>query len=271
MKVFISWSGNLSQQLAAHLRDWLPSVLQRVQPYFAPKDIDKGSRWLSEISFELSESNFGVICVTPDNMEASWIMFEAGAISAKFDQSRICPILFGMNKKDLRGPLFQFQAIEFDKSDIKALVASINTSMGEEALSESALERIFEKWWPELEHNVMSTLREEKPQRPPEKSAEERHTELLTAISAISEMRRQDLSATISEDLLVNLYANVDAAVASQSDCEGLAEALSMLVRNVEYIHYNVFRHSVHIDRASRVLERIAKELPPACRSQARQ
>jgi hypothetical protein len=31
-KVFISWGGNLSKQLAEEVKNWLPSVLQFVKP-----------------------------------------------------------------------------------------------------------------------------------------------------------------------------------------------------------------------------------------------
>ena len=41
-KVFISWSGSLSQKLGEALRNWLPSALQFVKPYFSPEDIEKG-------------------------------------------------------------------------------------------------------------------------------------------------------------------------------------------------------------------------------------
>ncbi len=40
MKVFISWSGDLSLALAGILRQWLPSVIQAAEPYFTPEDID---------------------------------------------------------------------------------------------------------------------------------------------------------------------------------------------------------------------------------------
>jgi hypothetical protein len=92
MKVFISWSGDLSERLAGRVRDWLPTVIQSVQPYFTPKDIDKGARWGTEISAELQQSRVGMICLTPENLESSWIMFEAGAISFAFSESKICPI-----------------------------------------------------------------------------------------------------------------------------------------------------------------------------------
>ncbi len=42
-KVFISWSGELSNKLAEAVRQWLPGVLQFVKPYFTPSDIEKGA------------------------------------------------------------------------------------------------------------------------------------------------------------------------------------------------------------------------------------
>ena len=79
-KVFLSWSGDLSRKLADALRSWLPSALQSVKPYFTPEDIEKGAKWGSEISKELESSNIGIVCLTRDNTEKPWILFEAGAL-----------------------------------------------------------------------------------------------------------------------------------------------------------------------------------------------
>lgn len=38
MKIFISWSGKLSQNLGNALKEWIPDVLQAVQCYFTPED-----------------------------------------------------------------------------------------------------------------------------------------------------------------------------------------------------------------------------------------
>ena len=126
MKVFISWSGDLSQQIAEEIRKWLPSVIQVIKPYFTPDDISKGARWSTEISKELEQSTLGIICLTQDNINSAWIMFEAGALSKKLEESKVCPILFGLEPSDIKGPLVQFQASKFSKQEIKKVVTMIN-------------------------------------------------------------------------------------------------------------------------------------------------
>lgn len=70
MKVFISWSGNKSHKVAMIFREWLPSVIQSLEPYVSSEDIDKGARWSSDIAKELEDSTFGILCVTKDNLHA---------------------------------------------------------------------------------------------------------------------------------------------------------------------------------------------------------
>src|SRR5262249_35783376 len=115
MRVFISWSGDRSKQLAEAIHWWLPHVLQFAKPYFTPADMEKGTRWDNEISKELGQSQIGIIAMTAENLASPWIMFEAGAISRVIEEkARVCPIVFGIAKTDLVGPLASFQAIEFN-------------------------------------------------------------------------------------------------------------------------------------------------------------
>ena len=157
-KVFISWSGDLSKKLAEEVRIWLPGVLQFVKPYFTPNDIEKGTRWSSEIANELESSNAGIICLTKDNINKPWILFEAGALSKNFGKSNVCTILFNLDNADLTGPLTSFQATRFDKTDFKKLLVTINSTGLESKLESGVLNDVFEMWWPKLELRIKEIL-----------------------------------------------------------------------------------------------------------------
>ena len=158
MKVFISWSGDTSRVIAEALRAWLPSVIQAVKPYFTPDDITKGARWSTEIAKELEECKIGLICLTADNSEAPWIMFEAGALSKSLSAARVCPMLFGIEPSDVKGPLVQFQAAPFAKDEMKKVVRMMNQELGAGALTADVLDSVFEMWWPKLEEKVKKVL-----------------------------------------------------------------------------------------------------------------
>lgn len=157
-KVFISWSGDLSKKLAEVIRDWLPSVLQFVRPYFTPNDIEKGARWASDISVELEKSDVGIVCLTKENMNNPWILFEMGALSKNLRASRVCPILFGIKDADIEVPIAMFQNTKFNRNDFKQLILTINEAEGETKLEERTVEKVFDKWWPELEENIDKIL-----------------------------------------------------------------------------------------------------------------
>jgi hypothetical protein len=159
MKLFISWSGHLSRQLGEVVRDWIPSVLQVIRPYFTPEDVEKGSRWGTEISKELEASQAGILCVTRDNIEKPWLLFEAGALSKNLGISKVCPLLFNIDPTDISGPLTQFQVTKFEKTDMKRLMSMLNEASGDSKLLQNVFESVFEKWWPDLEQRVEAILR----------------------------------------------------------------------------------------------------------------
>ena len=65
VKVFISWSGEQSWQIATALRDWLPMVIQAVRPYMSESDNVAGARWGNVVSSELETCDFGILALRP--------------------------------------------------------------------------------------------------------------------------------------------------------------------------------------------------------------
>jgi hypothetical protein len=102
-------------------------------------DIEKGSRWLSDVSGQLQECRVGVICLTPENVRAPWLLFEAGALSKAVSQSFVCPYLLEIAPETVTGPLAQFQCTRANREDTHRLVRTINSALGETALSDDSI------------------------------------------------------------------------------------------------------------------------------------
>ena len=154
LKVFISWSGAWSGQVAHALRSWIPDVLQFVEPWLSSTDIDKGARWPVEVARELESTSVGIICLTPENLAAPWILFEAGALSKNSRDTYVCTFLQGLRKAELAPPLSQFQATEAIKDDVEQLIRTINQAKPDFELPADQCKRVFERWWPDLEKKL---------------------------------------------------------------------------------------------------------------------
>jgi len=156
--VFISWSGERSRVVAHKLREWLPRVIQAAKPWMSDADIAKGSRGLNELTKALYSMRVGVTCLSPDNLEAPWLLFEAGALSKAIDDTnRLCTYLLdGLKPEDVKAPLGMFQATKATKEDTRKLIQTINVSVSEHPLRDEDLDEIFEAMWPALETTITS-------------------------------------------------------------------------------------------------------------------
>lgn len=157
MKVFLSWSGEESKQLAAIFKDWLPNVIQSVEPYMSLNDILLGERWIKSVESELAKSSFGLVFVTPENINSPWINFEAGALTKTYN-SKVVPLIYNSDITILEnGPLNQFQSAQsINKESILELLKSIVKSDEKSTLNEKRLDKAFLIWWPDLEKKVSS-------------------------------------------------------------------------------------------------------------------
>lgn len=190
MKVFLSWSGDVSHKVALALRDWLPSVIQDVVPYVSSEDIDKGTRWSSDIAGELEESSFGILCVTKENLGAPWLCFEAGALSKTIDKAYVSPFLFNIKRSEVSGPILQFQSTIFEKDDVFKLISTVYATSSNNNLNEERLKKTFDVWWPSLEEEL-AKVKEADPQSQQDQPEEINTSQILEEILELSRINQK--------------------------------------------------------------------------------
>lgn len=177
MRVFLSWSGDRSRMIAEALRTWLSDVVQYLDPWMSSEDIGKGARWSLDLLRELEATKVGIVCLTPENLTAPWILFEAGALGKALDKNRVCTYLYELRSADIQGPLLQFQATVANEKDTRKLVHTLNACLDQsEVRSNEQIDRAFIKWWPELKKaldRIPSTEIDTRPKRSDREMIEE--------------------------------------------------------------------------------------------------
>ena len=169
MRIFISWSGERSQSLALALKDWVPLVLHYADPWFSTFDIKSGDRWNLEVAKGLQESKFGIICLTRDNLEAPWLLFESGALAKSMEDGRVIPLRLDLEASDITGPLTQFQSERADESGVRRLIQTLN-SASSTPVSDERVAQVFSLAWERLRERIeaipapSSTQRKSRPQ-----------------------------------------------------------------------------------------------------------
>ncbi|NMX84347.1 TIR domain-containing protein [Pseudomonas sp. WS 5010] len=163
MKVFISWSGDRSRAVAEVMSDWIKCVLQASQPWISTRHIERGSLWFSEINEKLRDISVGIVCLTQENKSKPWILFETGALAKGLSSSRVCTFLVDLQPSDLVDPLAQFNHTLPNEDSVFELVKTLNICLGEQALEERVLEKIFNVYWPSFLTSFKSALEENMP------------------------------------------------------------------------------------------------------------
>ncbi|MDE6260584.1 MAG: toll/interleukin-1 receptor domain-containing protein [Oscillospiraceae bacterium] len=238
MKLFISWSGEFSKKVAERLSIWIPTIIQSVNVFYSPDDIAKGENWSNHLDKELKESSFGVICLTPENVTAPWIHFEAGALAKSLD-TRISAILLGVNPSEVQGPLSRYQNTVFEKEDFYKLFLSIDEA-SENRLKPSILRNAFDNAWDKL-YAEISQIISIYPTSPTEEPVErDANSDAIQEILRL--VRRMDNNSPAGNEIIKTVYTppstaltNTDAIVSvmvsAQSDC--VEEAISIIDRYI--------------------------------------
>ena len=150
MRVFLSWSGDMSRQMASILIDILPEIVQGIHPWMSEQSLELGKNWRTELINELKEARFGLLCLTRHNLLSPWLIFEAGILASNGSTTRIVPYrLNNFSIGEVPPPISDFEGTSSTKEGTWELVNSLNDSL-QNGTEISLLTRRFEKWWPEL-------------------------------------------------------------------------------------------------------------------------
>ncbi|UWH30054.1 toll/interleukin-1 receptor domain-containing protein [Aeromonas veronii] len=183
MKVFLSWSGERSKQVATLLDEWLRCVLQAIRPWISTKDIDRGALWFSEIQDQLQDTTIGIICLTQENKDRPWILFEAGALAKGLSNSRVCTLLIDLQPSDIKDPLAQLNHTLPERENMFELVRTLNNRLGTNALDPRILGTVFDTYWEQFEQKFIDILSKTVTQEAPEPRSEQ---DILSEILGIT-------------------------------------------------------------------------------------
>ena len=150
MKIFVSWSGRRSAAVADALKEYLPMINNAFDLWLSSEDIAKRSRSTLEIAKALMSAKAGIICLTPSNLAAPWILFEAGSIAKTVEQTRACTLLIGREPSDVSKPLGEFQHTRLNEKELLKLVLELNSAAGDSARKDTEIDKAFKLCWPEL-------------------------------------------------------------------------------------------------------------------------
>jgi hypothetical protein len=173
MKVFLSWSGQRSKEVANLLSDWLCCVIQASRPWISTRDLDRGSLWFGEINDQLKDTTVGIICLTQENKTRPWILFEAGALAKGLSTSRVCTLLVDLEPKDIEDPLAQFNHTFPTRESVLGLVKTLNSTLASSGLDNRILEQVFDTYWPQFEARFKDILANTEAQPPSKPRAKE--------------------------------------------------------------------------------------------------
>ncbi|MBK1814990.1 toll/interleukin-1 receptor domain-containing protein [Luteolibacter yonseiensis] len=198
MKVFISWSKERSRLIAELLSEWLVCVIQATSPWVSSRDIDRGSLWFSEIGNALQDVTAGIVCITEQNKNEPWILFEAGALCRGLSTQRVITLLVDLEPKDIGDPLAQFNHALPTRDGMRALVRTINKNLGVAAVPDPTLEKVFETFWPLFESKFREIIDDTTPDASPSKKTKVDPLEQIHEILRRLDIRTRETHSALS-------------------------------------------------------------------------
>lgn len=160
MEVFLSWSGSESRRVAEALKPWLKTLFPDLEVWMSCSDIQVGTPWGTALHEQLKRTDFGVLCLTAENLTAPWVLYEAGALAMSSKVGCVVPYLLGVGPEKLPAPLAQFQSVRANREGTWKFVERINAGFGG-LLPEDRLSAVFAREWSGLARTLGLTVRTE--------------------------------------------------------------------------------------------------------------
>jgi hypothetical protein len=153
MSIFFCWSGERSRHVAETLARSLQSL--NIQGFLSPQ-IPKGEVWFEAIRQQLASADAAIVTLTPENLGAPWLHYEAGAVAFGIPKDekasrRIYTYLFGVRPGDVGSPLSQYQHTEATKGDTLALISQLLPAGTDR---EAWIEAHGDVWWSDFVHRL---------------------------------------------------------------------------------------------------------------------
>jgi hypothetical protein len=130
---FLSWSGALSREIASYIKDEILDTLfgDSIEPFIS-SEIGVGDAFVQRIFTRLIKSDFGIVCITAENIEKPWVSFECGGLINNIKKENLYVLLADVSVemlKRLNPPLSEFQAVGLDRAGIINLIKKISISV----------------------------------------------------------------------------------------------------------------------------------------------
>ena len=157
LKVFISYSGDLSKSIAKEFNNWFREFIY-VDTYFLEEDIGLGQHMHEKLEEELEKTSFCIIFLTPDKINSEWMLWAAGMLSGKRSRIQTCVLTFNIPIKEVPEQLKVFINIEYSKDSIHKLLELINNEHSNKAIPKEQLNSIIENNWVSLDGKIRKLL-----------------------------------------------------------------------------------------------------------------
>ena len=147
-KIFLCWSKSRSEAIATAWFRLLPDILRNVQPILST-EFQKGTEWSKLLRRDLDQARTGIVFLTPENVDAPWIHFEAGALATAIGNRNgdVFTYIYAFDPARLTGPLSAYHATVATKADTFRLLRDVCAVIDCEPPDETA----YSAWWLKLE------------------------------------------------------------------------------------------------------------------------